>query len=178
VTRAVVAAVLVLAAVAAADAIRSHVPNRRAAAASPTPVVTLNSHGLIRDREGEAITRQFAQTHALRSGRAILTPEQIAAAFPAELSGPFKIRDIAVAPDGTLVVAAVRFPRGRPARGALEFWNDGRLESGFTLAATRLNGGLGFSSDGLVAVYSADGTRATLFERGGNAVANVAVRGG
>jgi hypothetical protein len=177
-TRAVVAAVLVLAAVAAADAIRSASPGT--ASTTPETRITLNPHGLIRDDRSQPITRRFIETHALRPRRVVLTPEQIDAAFPARLSGRLQIRDIAIAPDGTVVVAAVRFPRGLLPRGALEFWRDGRLAGAFTLAAAKLSpGGLGFSSNGrFVAVYSRDRTRATLFDRRGNAVASLAVRGG
>ena len=175
-SRLVVAAVVFLAAVAVADAMRARAP---APSREPTvTVVTLNSHGVIRDDASESISRQFVETHILRSGRVVLTPEQIAHAFPAELGGRLEIRDIATAPDGTLVVVAVRSPRGRPARGALEFWRDGRLRSAFTVAAAQLDGGLGFSSDGLVALYSSDRTRATLFDGKGKAVARVGIRGG
>ena len=185
-TRLVVAAVLVLAAVALADGLRSV---GGAGETTPAPLAPRRSevakgvfapslHGqldLVRStRSGFRPAGDYLRTHVLQSGRVVLSRSAIERAFPARLGGPVDIKDVALAPDGTLVVAVYRFPLNRPTRAALEFWRKRRLVSAFTLAPGMLRGGLGFTRDGrLVALFSADGRRATLVDRAGHAVADV-----
>jgi hypothetical protein len=180
VTRAVVAAVLVLAVVAVADALRSvgGGPSSRSASSAPSgvtaPAIDAQLDLVRSTRAGFKPAGHFLRTHVVQSGHVVLTPEEIARAFPAQLGGPVDIKDVALSPDGTLVVAVYRFPLDHPARAALEFWRRHRLVGAFTLAPGMLLGGLGFTRDGkLVAAFSGDGMRATLFDRAGNAVADV-----
>jgi hypothetical protein len=144
----------------------------------PKGVFAPSLHGqldLVRStRSGFRPAGDYLRTHVLQSGRVVLSRSAIERAFPARLGGPVDIKDVALAPDGTLVVAVYRFPLDHPARAALEFWRHRKLVSAFTLPPGMLRGGLGFSRDGkLVAAFSADGRRATLFDRHGNALADV-----
>jgi hypothetical protein len=185
VSRAVVAALLVLAAVAVADAVRPPAGGR------PEPAPARSTRGdvetsvfarpagsrldLVRStRAGFRPAGGYLQTHVLQSGRVVLPRRAIERAFPDGIRGRVDVKDVALSPDGTLVVVVFRFPLGAPARAALEFWRRRKLVAAFAVAPAMLRGGLGFSRDGkLVAAFSPDGRRATLFDRRGNALGEV-----
>jgi hypothetical protein len=166
----VVVAVLVLAAVAAADGVRR--------AGSEQVVVREEAQ---RPRTGMALAPGRAQGHAavadgrltrtrvVRDGEEVLSREQIDAAFPAPLEGDlFDVAHVAVAPDGTLVLAVYKFPPGRSVLGAIELWREERLVGAFPVPAGSFGGGIGFSENGsLVATFAGGRSQATLFDRGG-----------
>ena len=102
-TRLLLAAVVVLVAVAAADAIRRDGKERTVSAApgrsAAEPVVQRSSSGYI---AVGALTRK----RVLHHGREYLSAEAIDAAFPSLESGePFDITHLATASDGTLALA-------------------------------------------------------------------------
>ena len=103
-----------------------------------------------------------------RNGREYLSAEAIEAAFPVPVDGPLDISKIAVAPDGTLVLAVYRFPAEGEAHGALEVWDRRRLVSAFPVPSGYFGGGLGFSGDAkLIATFSYDGAVRGVFDRSG-----------
>lgn len=169
-TRLVVLAVAALAAVAVADAFRSNARDARIArppAAARATVQTLVGGKAAGFREDGP----YLQTRVLEpGGREYLSAEAIEQAFPVPVEGPLDISDVAVAPDGTLVVAVYRFPAYGRARGALELWRDGKLVAAFAVPTGFLGGGLRFSRDGqLVGTLSRDG-RLTVLDRRGRLV--------
>lgn len=175
ITKLVVAAVLVIAAVAVADGVRSD-PEEPPVGASPAqtspaePTVVRGSSGPYRADGG------YLKSRVLFAGRPHLSEEQIAQAFPAVVAAYdlFDIRALALAPDGTLVVGVYEFPAGRPARAAIELWRGRELVGAFGVLPGALAGGLGFSGDGsLIAAFSADGQEAMLFDREGRFVSRV-----
>ena len=167
-TRPVVAAVLVLAAIAAADAFE--VPgardDQRPAAGSRSRIATIGSASRV--SHGFQPVGAYLQTKVLRDGRLYLAEDAIDRAFPSPHEGPFDIADLAVASDGTIALAVYRFPADHPAEAAVELWRDRRLVGSFTVPAGSIAGGVDFSADGsLVLVTSADGKRTRAFTRGG-----------
>ncbi|MDQ4081966.1 MAG: hypothetical protein M3123_03645, partial [Actinomycetota bacterium] len=97
-----------------------------------------------------------------------LSRDAVARAFPVRVEGPLDISKVAVAPDGTLVLAVYRFPADRPAQGALEFWRGRTLLSAFPVPPGYFGGGLAFNRDGsLVATFSYDGQLRGVFDRRG-----------
>ena len=161
------AAVLVVAAAAALDVVLGFVPAKRAAGEiSETPT---ESSGLVRGRDHAfTLAGDRVRNRVLRDGREYLSPEAIAAAFPLPVGGVVDIANLAVAPDGTLVLAVWRFPSGRPMRTALEFWRGRRPVGGFGVPPGHVAGGLAFSPDArLVATFGPNGDLRGVFDREG-----------
>jgi hypothetical protein len=162
----VVIAVLVLAAVAAADAVRARSERTTVepfkAAAREAVVHPITSSGF--SAGGKNI-----HNRVLLNGREHLSPSQIAEAFPAPLPGAlFSIAHLAADEDGTLVVAIYGFPRPGEAADGIEIWRRGRLESSFLVPVGTFGGGVGFAAEGrLVAGLSGDGRVVHLFTRRG-----------
>jgi len=162
----VVIAVLVLAAVAAADAVRARSERTTVepfqAAAREAVVHPITSSGF--SAGGENI-----HNRVLLNGREHLSPSQIAEAFPTPLPGAlFSIAHLAADEDGTLVVAIYGFPRPGEAADGIEIWRHGRLESSFLVPVGTFGGGVGFAAEGrLVAGLSGDGRVVHLFTRRG-----------
>jgi hypothetical protein len=177
-TKLVVAAVFVIAAVALADVVRG--PGRErpaepeAAGAGPVRVA------LERGEAGRfSIDGGYLGERVLRDGEDYLGHRQIADAFPG-LTGSdsiFDVRDVALAPNGTLVLAVIHFPATRPATAALELWRGRELVGAFGVLPGSLSGGLGFTAEGrlLIAAFSADGRRATLYDWAGRFVRRVSL---
>lgn len=171
--RLVVLGVLVIAAVAAADAFRAH-----GAAHVASSGRTQEGAELIGPPAPEYVAEgEMTRTHILRGGRVYLSADEIDAAFPAPLDGlPFDVAHLAVAPDGTLALAVYKFPPTGPIRVAVELWRDRALVNAFTVPSGSFGGGLGFAADGrLVATVSPDGRSALLFRRDGESVARIPV---
>ena len=162
----VVIAVLALAAVAAADAVRARSERTTAepshAVAREAVVHPITSSGF--SAGGESI-----HNRVLLHGREHLSPSQIVEAFPTPLPGAlFSIAYLAADEDGTLVVAIYGFPRPGEAADAIEIWRHGRLESSFLVPVGTFGGGVGFAAEGrLVAGLSGDGRVVHLFTRRG-----------
>jgi hypothetical protein len=161
----VVAAVLVLAALAAADAFRASPSEREVVATSPVsePVVVHRaSSGLI-------AVGQFTRKSVLKNGREYLSANEIEAAFPVDLKGaPYDIAYVAGASDGTVALGIYKFPYGGPARATVQLWKGHALESTFRVPSGVFAGGIGFAEEGrLVATLSSDGLLVHLFTRDG-----------
>ncbi|HEY3069668.1 MAG TPA: hypothetical protein VGJ34_05075 [Gaiellaceae bacterium] len=164
-SKVVVIAVLLLVAIAAADAFRPR-PAERAVlpqAHAQAPVV------VHRATSGLIAVGAFTRKRVLRNGREYLSEEDVDAAFPAPLEGvPFDIAYVATAPDGTVVLAVYKFPELDPVQAALELWRDGRPLRAFSVPPGSFGGGIGFADDGrLVATLSSDGLLVHLFTRDG-----------
>ena len=174
-TKLVVAAIVVLATVAAADAVRddrAQTPARATAAdAASTPRHLAFARGRSGDYRGHG---HYLHDRVLRRGREYLSPEEIAAAFPVPIEGPVDISQVAVAPDGTLVLGVYLFPARSDARGALEFWRGRTLESAFPVPPGTFAGGLAFNRDGsLVATFSYDGALRGVYDRSGREMSSL-----
>ena len=172
--RLLVLAVFVLAAAAAGDAFRggggegrvntSRTVTTRAASEERAPgaAFVLPRQGRF---EGDG---RFLHQRVLRSGREYLSAEAIEEAFPGEDQGPLDVSKIAMAPDGTLVLAVYRFPNGRPAAGAILFWRGREAVGAFSVPPGNFGGGLAFSPRGdLVALFSHDGALRGVYDREG-----------
>ena len=171
-TRLLLAAVVVLVAVAAADAIRPESNERVAAgasngAATPTKVQ--------RSSSGYIAAGAFTRKRVLHHGREYLSSESIEAAFPSLESGePFDISHLAAAPDGTLALAIYRFPAKKPAEAGIELWRERKLLAAFPVPPGSFGGGLGFADEGrLIATLLSDGHSVVLYTRGGKRVGSV-----
>ena len=171
--RLVAAAVVVLAVIAAADGAWRVGQGERAAA--PSAGTAAPAHGVVAGEAlGHVAVGSFTRTRVVRQGREVLGPDDVAGAFPVERSGLIDIAHVAVAPDGTLVLAVWRFPWTGGVHPALQLWRNGRLVAAFPVPHGSFAGGLGFSADGrLVATYSSDRHRATLFDRSGRLEATI-----
>jgi hypothetical protein len=157
--RVVMAAVLALALVAAADALDRSPRERQPSTAAGLPAAPAGPADYA-SRGDFAAAGGFLQTRVLRSGRPYLSAKAVDVAFPTGHEGPFDIADLAVAPDGTLALAVYRFPASHPAHAAIELWRDRRLVGAFTVAPGTASGGLAFSADGkLVLLTAIDGDR-------------------
>jgi hypothetical protein len=165
VSKLVVLAVLVLAALAAADAFRASPPERTVAVAEPasSPLV------VHRATSGLLAVGDFTRKRVLKNGREYLSAEEVDSAFPHELEGfPYDITYVASASDGTVALGIYKFPYGSPARAVIQLWRGHSLERAFLLPEGALAGGLGFAEDGkLVATLSSDGLLVHLFTRDG-----------
>ena len=166
-TRIVVVAVAVLAAVAVVDAV--DITNERRAAAphdgasKAVPIAVDGPTGRF------VPAGDYLRTKVMRRGREYLSAQAVDEAFPSAEEGPFDIADLAVAKDGTLALAVYRFPADRPMRAAVELWRERKLVGAFTLPPGTAGGGLAFSSDGhFLLVTSPDGRRTTVFSRSGH----------
>jgi hypothetical protein len=165
VSKLVVLAVLVLAAVAAADTIRPGTEERTAServGQAEEIFHPVASSGFV--PAGEPV-----QNRVLYRGKEYLSPGDIADAFPASLPGAFfEIAHLAVAADGTLVLAVYGFPAGGEPVNAIQIWRDRTLESAFPVRPGTFGGGLGFAGNGrFIAGLSPDGLVVTLFTRQG-----------
>jgi hypothetical protein len=164
-TKLVVLAVLVLTAVAAADAFRPAARERQVAqpAGRATPVVVHHAS------PGFLTVGALTRKRVLRNGREYLSEEEVDSAFPLSLRGtPFDIAYVASAPDGTVALAVYKFPEIGAAQAAVELWRGDRLVSFFRVPSGVFAGGLGFDSEGrLVATLSSDGLLVHLFTRDG-----------
>ena len=165
-TRLVLLAVVVLAAIAAADAFRPEGKERvrpaaQAQAAAPAVVR--------KDSSGFVAVGAFTRKRVLKNGREYLNAQQVDAAFPGGEEGdPFDISHLAAAPDGTVALGVYRFPAKDPAQAAVELWRDQQLVSAFPVPPGSFVGGLGFADDGrLIATVLSDGYTVRLFTRSG-----------
>jgi hypothetical protein len=172
-TRLLLAAVVVLVAVAAADAIRPDGKEQEAVSAVPGPAAAQTS--VQRSSSGYVAVGDFTRKRVLQYDREYLSAEAIDAAFPgAELGEPFDISHLAAAPDGTLALAIYRFPAKNPVEAWVELWRGGRLLGAFQVPAGSFGGGLGFAKEGqLVATLHSDGHSVALFSRAGKRVGSV-----
>ena len=172
-TRVVVAAVAVLVAVAAVDAVRQGSGEPSPEARGPEARLTSwridrgppPCRSLVRDACGRYAVRGGG---VRRSGEPFLGARSLAGAFPRSPRG--RVEAVRVADGhGDLLAVAVRDLAGR---GAVEVWHDsGAVAAAFPLAPAQYAGGLGFSPGGhLVAAYDLRG-RATLYDFRGNEVA-------
>src|SRR5215204_4675597 len=124
-TRLLLAAVVVLVAVAAADAIR---PEGRERTVSAAPAPSAAKPAVQRSSSDYVAVGAFTRKRVLHHGREYLSTAAIDAAFPSLESGaPFDISHLATAPDGTLALGIYRFPAKRPVEAAVELWREGRL---------------------------------------------------
>jgi hypothetical protein len=164
-TKLVVVAVLVLTAVAAADAFRpaAHERARPSQALQVAPVI------VHRASSDFLAVGSLTRKTVLRNGREYLSEEAVDSAFPSPLQDvPFDIAYVASAPDGTVALAVYKFPEIGSAQAALQLWRHGRLVSFFRVPSGAFAGGLGFDEDGrLVATLSSDGLVVHLFTRDG-----------
>jgi hypothetical protein len=165
VSKLVVIAVLVLAAVATADAFKP-APRERTPASPAEPAQDVVVH---RASSGLVAVGSFTRKRVLRNGREYLSAEQVDGAFPAALQGvPFDIAYVARAADGTVALGVYKFPPAGPVRAAIELWRQEKLVNAFPLRQGILGGGLGFADDGrYVAALSPDGLLVHLFARNG-----------
>jgi hypothetical protein len=166
VTKLVVTAVLVLAALAAADAFRA-APRERAVSGR----VLSNKETYVVHHASSALVAAgtFTRKRVIRNGREYLSAEAVEAAFPVPLKdAPLDIAYVAGAADGTVALAVYKFPSDGPVRAALELWRGRKLLSAFPVPEGIFAGGLGFAEDGrLVAALSSDGLLVHLFTRDG-----------
>ena len=171
-TRLVLAAVVVLVAVAAADAIRPESKERAVADASNRAVVPT---AVQKSSSAYVAVGPFTRKRVLHHGREYLSTESIDAAFPSIDRGePFDISHLATAPDGTLALAIYRFPPKNPVEAAIELWRDRTLLAAFPVPPGSFGGGLGFADEGrLVATLLSDGHSVVLFTRAGKRVGSV-----
>lgn len=170
-TRLLLTAVVVLVAVAAADAIR---PEGKERVISAAPVRSA-ARPAVQRSSGYIAVGPFTRKRVLHNGREYLSSESIDAAFPSlETGEPFDISHLATAPDGTLALAIYRFPAKEPAEAAVELWRDRRLLAAFPVPAGSFGGGLGFADEGrLVATLLSDGHSVVLFTRTGKRAGSV-----
>ena len=170
-------AVLALAATAAVDVVLGFAPSK--ATGTDSTGRASASSALVPGRDhGFTLAGRRMRNRVLRAGREHLGPEAVASAFPLPIEGPIAIANLAVAPDGTLVLAVWRFPSGRPMATALEFWRDRRAIGGFGVPPGHVAGGLAFSPDGqLVATFGPHGDLRGVFDRRGRRVTHHASEG-
>jgi hypothetical protein len=171
-SRLVLVAVVVLAAIAAADAVRPDGKER--VARSPATAAPARTT-VQRAAAGYMAVGPFTRKRVLRQGRQYLTSASVDSAFPSpDLGEPFDISHLAAAPDGTLALAVYRFPAKEPAQAGIELWRDGRLLGAFAVPPGAFGGGLGFADHGrLVATLLSDGRSVILFTRAGKRVGSV-----
>lgn len=167
-TKVVVTAMFVLAAAAAGDALRgpgSERPAREYRSEAPSRGGVDLVQGITQDFASDG---SFLHKRVLRAGKEYLSAEAIERAFPVPVDGPLDISKLAVAPDGTLVLAVYRFPADGHARGALEFWRGRRLVGAFAVPPGSFGRGLAFNRDGSrVATFSYDRRLSGVFDRHG-----------
>jgi hypothetical protein len=164
-TKLVVAAVLVLAALAAADAFRAE-GKERAVARPANLSEPLTVH---RATSGLIAVGTLTRKRVLENGREFLSEDAVEAAFPDGLEGiPYDIAYVARAANGTVVLGIYAFPYGGPASSVVQVWRGRSFVSAFRVPSGSFAGGIGFAEDGrLVATLSADGLLVHLFTRSG-----------
>lgn len=166
--RLVVVAVFVLAAAAAGDAFRGGGAEEAARGTAEPDGPARATRLVVGNRHPFVAAGPFLQKRVLRRGREFLSAEAVERAFPGGVEGPLDISKVAVAPDRTLVLAVYRFPPGRPAVGALQFWRDRSVVGAFQVPPGFFGGGLAFNHDGsLVALFSHDGQLRGVYDRHG-----------
>jgi hypothetical protein len=165
-TKLVVLAVLVLAALAAADAFRA---SPKARTVSDQAVDFAQPVVVHRATSGLIAVGVFMRKRVLKDGRAYLSEEDIADALPSGLgSAPFDVAYVASASDGTAALGIYGFPYGGPARSIVELWRGHTLLNAFRVPSGAFAGGMGFAKEGrLVATLSSDGLLVHLFTRAG-----------
>jgi hypothetical protein len=165
VSKLVVIAVLILAALAAADAFRASPRERTVtvAEAAARPIV------VHRATSGLIAVGDLTRKRVMKDGREYLSAEEVDSAFPHELQDiPYDITYVASASDGTVALGIYKFPYGSPARAIVQLWQGHSLEAVFHVPEGAFAGGLGFAEDGkLVATLSSDGLLVHLFTRDG-----------
>jgi hypothetical protein len=174
VTRLVLIAVVVLAAIAAADAFRPAETER----VRPVTGGHRAAPAVVRkDSAGFVAVGAFTRKRVLKDGREYLRADEVDAAFPGGAEGdPFDISHLATAPDGTVALGVYKFPAKEPAQAAVELWLEGSLVGAFPVPPGSFGGGLGFADDGrLVATVLADGYTVRLFSRSGERRGSVPV---
>jgi hypothetical protein len=176
-TRVLVAGVVLLAALAAGDALRDRDPLPREATppairAAPEPgpsFVPGGATGLVPPRATRLRPAgRFLRSSVVEGRSEVLSADAVARAFPARAGeeGPTEIVHLAVAPDGALVLAVRRFPVGRSLLGAIEIWDGRRLRDAWRVEPRSFAGGLGFLRGGeRIVLFAADGTVAALHDR-------------
>jgi hypothetical protein len=164
-TKLVVAAVLVLAALAAADTFRPG-PKERLVA---TPVSMSEPLIVHRATSDLIAVGTFTRKRVLDNGREYLGEDTVEAAFPEGLRGiPYDIAYVARAANGTVALGIYAFPYGGPAAPVVQVWRGRSLVSAFRVPSGSFAGGIGFAEEGrLVATLSADGLLVHLFTRSG-----------
>jgi hypothetical protein len=182
--RLLVVAVVCLAALAAGDALRggddATPPRARVAEPAATEPAapetsTSGSAGqsvLVPARRTELRTAGgVLPSHVVRGADEVLSATAVAEAFPSFSDGPTEILHLAVAPDGTLVLAVRRFPSNHELEGALELWRGDRLVATWAVPPRWFAGGLAFvRPGGHIAVFGLDGGLAAVYDRRGNQV--------
>jgi hypothetical protein len=169
-TKLVVVSVLLLAGAAAADAVRDLArPDAKAVASGAR---NLQRARLVpTDAARFTAAGPYLKKRILRDGREYLGADAIEDAFPVPVEGPLDISKVAVAPNGTLILAVYRFPPQGEARGAIEVWKGRAPVGGFAVPAGYFGGGLAVNRDGsLVATFSYDGQLRGIFDRRGRRV--------
>ena len=171
----IVAGVLVLAAAAAGDALRGAGGEEAADATRPERLPGRPDARLVRAGAKDFVADgPFLRNRVVRAGREHLSAAAIAEAFPGPVDGPLDISKVAVAPEGTLVLAIYRFPADGDARGALELWRGRRLVGAFPVPPGSFGGGLAFDRDAeVVATFSHDGRLRGVFDLRGRPTAGV-----
>ena len=165
--RLLVIAVFVLAAAAAGDALREPGAKERPRADAPAAPEQEIRLAPPRPQRFRAVG-SFLSQRIVRAGEEYLSAEQVERAFPGDAPGPLDISKVVQAPDGTLVLAVYRFPAGRAAVGALQFWRDRKLISSFEVPPGFFGGGLAFDRTGrYVALFSHDGQLRAVYDRRG-----------
>jgi hypothetical protein len=164
-TRLVVAAVLVLAALAAADTFRAG-PKERVTTTSASTWEPVTVH---RSTSDLIAVGTFTRKRVLENGREYLGEDAVEAAFPQGLTGiPYDIAYVASAANGTVALGIYAFPYGGPATSVVQLWRGRSLVSAFRVPSGSFAGGIGFAEGGrLVATLSADGLLVHLFTRSG-----------
>jgi hypothetical protein len=161
----VVAAVLVLAALAAADTFRAG-PEERAVATSVSTSEPLTVHRATSDL---IAVGAFTRKRVVENGREYLGEDAVEAAFPEGLKGiPYDIAYVARAANGTVALGIYAFPYGGPATSVVQVWRGHSVVSAFRVPSGSFAGGIGFAEEGrLVATLSPDGLLVHLFTRSG-----------
>jgi hypothetical protein len=161
----VVAAVLVLAALAAADTFRAG-PEERTVATSVSTSEPVTVHRATSDL---IAVGAFTRKRVVENGREYLGEDAVEAAFPEGLKGiPYDIAYVARAANGTVALGIYAFPYGGPATSVVQVWRGHSVVSAFRVPSGSFAGGIGFAEEGrLVATLSADGLLVHLFTRSG-----------
>jgi hypothetical protein len=164
-TKLVLAAVLVLAALAAADTFRAG-PKERVVATSVSSWEQVTVH---RATSKLIAVGAFTRKRVLENGREYLGEDDVEAALPEGLRrNPYDIAYVARAANGTVALGIYVFPYGGPATSVVQLWRDRSLVSAFRVPSGSFAGGIGFAEEGrLVATLSADGLLVHLFTHSG-----------
>lgn len=178
--RLLVVAVVLLAALAAGDALRGGdgtsdrtgpAPPQQAATTTPAPALE-GSSSLVPSRpSGLRAAGGFLRSRIVRGAEEVLSADAVAEAFPSYVPGPIEIRHMGVAPDGTLVLAVRRFPTNHKLLGALELWRGTSLVATWEVPPRWFAGGIGFvKPGGRIALFALDGSLAAVYDRQGKEV--------